>query len=72
MRGKKKKQTSNQQQLEDIKRLLIALLLKLGATSQEIGLALGVTDAAVRMMLPVKKFAKVQLSQQEGGAVRTQ
>ena len=72
MRGKKKKQTSNQQQLEDIKRLLIALLLKLGATSQEIGLALGVTDAAVRMMLPVKKFAKVQLSQQGGGAVRTQ
>lgn len=72
MRGKKKKQTSNQKQLEDMKRLLIALLLKLGATSQEIGLALGVTDAAVRKMLPVKKFAKVQLSQQGRGAVRTQ
>lgn len=48
-------------QLEDIKRLLIALLLKLGANSQEIGLAPGVDSSAIRKMFPVKKISKVDL-----------
>lgn len=48
-------------QLESIKRLLIALLLKLGATSQEIGLALGIDSSNIRKMFPVKKIRKAEL-----------
>ena len=45
--------------LEDIKRLLIVLLLKLGATSDEIALALEVDSSRVRKMLPMKKIKKI-------------
>ena len=45
-------------ELEQIKRLLIALLLKLGASSQEIGLVLGVDSSVVRHLFPIKKIKK--------------
>ncbi len=48
-------------QLESIKRLLITLLLKLGASSEEIGLTLGVDSSAVRKMFPMKKIKKIDL-----------
>lgn len=47
-------------QLEAIKRLLIALLLKLGASSEEIGTALGVDSSVVRKVFPIKKIRKVE------------
>ena len=52
-----------EKQNEDVKRLLILLLLKLGSTSEEIGLALQVDSSVVRRMLPasrVKKIAKAE------------
>ena len=47
-------------ELENIKRLMIALLLKLGASSEEIGSALGVDSSRVRKIFPVKKIKKIQ------------
>jgi len=47
-------------ELESIKRLLISLLLKLGASSQEIGLTLGVHSSAVRRMFPMKKIKGIK------------
>lgn len=44
---------------EDIKRLLILLLFKLGSTSDEIAIALGVDSSRVRQMFPVKKIKKI-------------
>ena len=49
-------------ELENIKRLLIALLVKLGASLQEIGLALGVDSSVVRKMFPVKKIKKIDIA----------
>ncbi len=46
---------------ESVKRLLILLLLKLGATSQEIGAALGVDSSSIRKMMPVRNIKKVEL-----------
>jgi hypothetical protein len=46
---------------ESIKRLLILLLLKFGATSQEIGAALGVDSSVIRKMLPIRSIKKVEL-----------
>jgi hypothetical protein len=48
---------------DDIKRLLILLLLKLGATSDEIGLALGIDASAVRRLVPGRKIKKIQFTQ---------
>ena len=47
-------------ELESIKRLLILLLLKLGATSQEIGAALNVDSSAIRKMLPIRSIKKIE------------
>ncbi len=44
---------------EDLKRLLILLLMKLGATSEELGLALQVDSSAVRRMMPGSKIKKI-------------
>jgi predicted transcriptional regulator len=44
---------------EDVKRLLILLLMKLGATSEEIALALQVDSSVVRRMLPGRKVKKI-------------
>lgn len=46
---------------ESIKRLLILLLLKLGATSQEIGDALGVDSSVIRKMMSIRNIKKVEL-----------
>jgi hypothetical protein len=46
---------------EEIKRLLILLLMKLGATSEEIGLALQVDASAVRRVMPGRKIKKINL-----------
>ncbi len=46
--------------LEHIKRLLILLLIKLGATSDEIGLALKTDSSTVRRLLPMKKIKLIQ------------
>ncbi len=54
--------SNNQNELEDIKRLLIVLLLKLGASSQEIGVALGVDSSAVRKMFSMKSIKKLEIA----------
>ena len=48
-----------QEPLEDIKKLLILLLLKLGSTSEEIALALGVDSSRVRQMIPARKIKRI-------------
>lgn len=49
-----------EKELESIKRLLILLLLKLGASSEEIGSALGVDSSVVRKMLPIRSIKKIE------------
>jgi hypothetical protein len=51
--------------LEDIRRLLILLLLKLGSTSEEIALALQVEASGVRKMLPARKVKRLVKSADE-------
>lgn len=46
-------------QLEDVKRLLILLLAKLGSNSDEIALALQVDSSAIRKMIPMRKVKKL-------------
>ncbi|HKW61441.1 MAG TPA: hypothetical protein VJN89_02755 [Candidatus Acidoferrum sp.] len=50
-----------QTELQDIKRLLIVLLLKLGASSQEIGVALGVDSSVIRKMFSIKSIKKLEI-----------
>lgn len=47
-------------EIEAVKRLLMLLRLKLGATSEEIGTALGVDSSAVRRMIPGKKVKRIR------------
>jgi len=51
--------TASEEQLDEIKRLLVLLLLKLGSTSEEIALALGVDSSAVRKMIPARQIKKI-------------
>lgn len=44
---------------EQVKRLLILLLVKLGASSAEIGSALGIDESAVRRLVPARKVRKI-------------
>lgn len=46
-------------QLEDIKRLLMLLLMKLDATSEEIAMALGVDSSVVRRTMPGRKIKRI-------------
>jgi hypothetical protein len=46
-------------ELSDIKRLMVLLLLKLGSTSEEIGLALQLDASAVRRMIPARQVKKI-------------
>ena len=46
-------------QLEDVKRLLMLLLLKRGSTSEEIALAMKVDSSAIRRMIPVRQVKKI-------------
>ncbi len=50
---------------ETTRRLLILLLVKLGATSEEIGLALGVTASAIRKMFPISKIQPLRLERSD-------
>jgi hypothetical protein len=48
------------QEVEAVKRLLVLLLVKLGASTDEIGLALQVSGQRVRQLVPtkgIKRFA---------------
>ena len=45
--------------LEDIKRLLMLLLMKLGSTSEELALALQVDSSAVRRAMPGRQIKKI-------------
>ena len=46
------------QELEAVKRLLVLLLMKLGASPDEIGLALNLTGRRVRQLVPSREIAK--------------
>jgi predicted transcriptional regulator len=50
---------SGDKQLEDIKRLLMLLLMKLDTKSEEIALALQVHPGAVRKMMPGGKVKRI-------------
>ncbi len=54
--------TEKQKEVEDIRRLLMVLLLKLGASSEEIGVALGVDSSAVRKMFSMKSIKRIEFS----------
>ncbi len=56
---------ADNEHLDDVKRLLVVLLLKLGATSDEIGIALGVNSSRVRQMFPVSKIKKLGKSAED-------
>ncbi len=45
---------------ESIKRLLVLFLLKIGASSEEIGLALDVNSSLIRRMFPAKAILKIK------------
>jgi len=45
-------------ELQDLKRLLMVLLLKVGATPTDLGYALDVHPSRISQILPVKKIAK--------------
>lgn len=45
-------------ELQSIRKLLILLLIKSGATSEEIGHALGIDSSVVRKMFPMRKTKK--------------
>jgi len=51
------------EKLEAIKRLLILQLLKSGATSEEIGQALGTDSSTVRKMFLIRKIKKTEVGQ---------
>jgi NADH/NAD ratio-sensing transcriptional regulator Rex len=48
------------QELQSIKKLLVLLLIKSGATSEEIGRALGVDSSTIRKMFPMRKTKKAE------------
>ncbi|WP_428325777.1 hypothetical protein [Nitrosopumilus sp.] len=54
--------TNEKKDYEDIKRLLMLLLIKLGATSEEIGYALKLESSVIRKMLPSSKIKKLKES----------
>jgi hypothetical protein len=59
IRGEKTMAGDADKQLEDIKRLLVLLLMKLGSPSEEIALALQVDSSAVRRLIPGRKVKKI-------------
>jgi predicted transcriptional regulator len=55
------------QELQSIKKLLVALLVKLGASSEEVGEVLGVDSSTVRKMVPIQKIKKLELGERPHG-----
>lgn len=51
-------------ELKAIKKLLILFSIKSGATTEEIGTALGVDSSRISQMVPVRKIKKKQLERQ--------
>ncbi len=47
-------------EIESVKRLLILLLLKLGATSEEIGAALRIDSSGIREIFPIRSIKKIE------------
>ena len=47
-------------ELHDVKRLIMVLLLKIGASPNELGYALGVHPSRISQMLPVSKIKKAK------------
>ena len=45
---------------EGVKRLLILLLMKLGTSSKEIGMALNINSSVVRRMFPGKEIRRIK------------
>jgi len=52
---------SELEELQNIRKLLMLLLFKLGATQEEVSKALGVSQARVSQMLPTKKTKVAQV-----------
>jgi hypothetical protein len=50
---------AEEKQLDDIKRLLILLLIKLDSTSDEIATALQVDSSVVRRMIPFRQIKRI-------------
>lgn len=51
------------QEVEAIKRLLMVLLVKLGASTEELGVGLGTTASTVRNTFSVRKVRRLDLGQ---------
>ena len=49
-------------ELDAVKRLMILLLIKLGSDSNELGMALGVSDATIRQMISMRKVKKLDFA----------
>lgn len=58
--GDKMSSKKELEELQSIRKLLILLLVKLGATSEEIAQALGMDSSTVRKMLPIQKIKKIK------------
>jgi len=52
--------TDKDTEIESVKRLLMLLLLKLGATSEEIGAALGINSSGIRKIFPIRSIKKIE------------
>ncbi len=50
---------ADEKTLEDIKRLLVLLLIKLDTTSEELAIALQTDSSVVRRMIPSRKVKRV-------------
>jgi hypothetical protein len=46
-------------QIEDLKRLIVLLLAKLGSDSAEIGMALQIDSSGIRKMIQMRKVKKI-------------
>jgi len=70
LREKKEAVVNNQddkivRELDSIKKLLLLLLVKLGADSDEIAMALGVDSSGVRKMISMRKVEKLRLGESD-------
>lgn len=53
------------EEIEAVKRLLILLLVKIGASTDEIGLALNVSGRRVRQLVPTKGVQRIAFPRSE-------